>query len=133
MKDKFTVYNPINDNMSVDKNIKAKRLNLSAAATLTGSHRALEIVKDYENEGLIETKQETKTQEVELNGKTKEIKYYSVTASKVDKEQQSAKTIEINYDSVAKKDDVTAANPFLSIVKTFLILTPLYSFKLLVC
>ena len=105
MKDKFTVYNPINDNMPVDENIKAKRLNLSAAATLTGSHRALEIVKNYENEGLIETKQETKTQKVELNGKTKEIKYYSVTASKVNKEQQSAKTIEINYDSVAKKDD----------------------------
>ena len=105
MKDKFTVYNPINDNTDVDENIKAKRLNLSAAATLTGSHRALEIVQEYENEGLIETKQETKTQTVELNGKTKEIKYYSVTASKVDKEQQSAKTIEINYDGVAEKED----------------------------
>ena len=103
-KEGVSVYNAIIEDSSIDKEIQARRKSFASAAGLSGEHKGLQEIQNYEKEGFIETKREIKTQTIELDGKTKEVKYYSVTASKVDKEQQSAKTIEIN---VEKKDFVT--------------------------
>lgn len=60
-----------------DDKIKTNRLNLSAAATLTGAHRGLQIIQDYEKEGLIRV-----TPEEKRNVKAGEKEYFVITAVK---------------------------------------------------
>ena len=100
IKNGFTVINEAE--VIKDEQIRLKRLNLSAAATLTGAHRGLQIIRAYEEAGLINLDQEIKTKEiVDENGEKKKVSYYIVTA--VRSFENNEIRAEINFNSLIER------------------------------
>ncbi|MBO7611003.1 MAG: M48 family metalloprotease [Elusimicrobia bacterium] len=98
----FTVINARHTSKD-DKN-RLRRLNLSAAATLTGAHRGLQIIQDYEKQGLIKV-----TPEQERNIEVGNKGYFVITAVKTTGDKSGFRSLMERVDSIAtiKKDTDT--------------------------
>ena len=79
----IVVYNAVVEDESIDKEIKIRRKSLATAAKLAGEHKGLEVIQEYEQEGLVEvTPEQERIKTIDKN------KYYSIAAVIIPEKQR---------------------------------------------